>query len=209
MIQAFKKHKISSEIREQLWNREDAKTSSIIGTLSLLPAQQFWSIIRRACSNANELPENATELNHIDFWPQWKLDGRVEPDVFVRFKEFDLIIELKRNDGNQQDTDQWNREINAYRSRYMDSHKEVYLVAISGRTEKQHPHVFQCSWSNLLKSVETECENIQGHCHVARILKTAITAFHIHHEYSYSFLETMTNVKINIPYEILNTLWTI
>lgn len=207
MIQAFDSHKISYKIREQLWNSEDAKTSSIIGTLSLLPAKQFWTIIRRACYNSNGLPESVTEMQHIEFWPRWKLNnGKVEPDAFVRFKEFDLILELKRNDDNQQYIGQWEREINAYRLRYKDSHKDVYLVAISGRTEEQHTYVFQCSWSNLLESVETECENIQGHCHVARILKTAITAFHIHHEYSYSFLETMTNVKINIPYEILNTL---
>lgn len=206
MIQAFDKHKISSEIRGQLWNSEDAKTSSIIGTLSLLPAQQFWTIIRRACSNANGLPESVTELQHIEFWPQWKLDDRVEPDVFVRFKEFDLIIELKRNDANQQYMDQWKREIDAYRLRYKDSHKDVYLVAISGRTEERHSLVFQCSWSNLLTSVETECDNIESHSHIARILKTAITAFHIHHEYSYSFLETIPNVKINNHYQILNTL---
>lgn len=206
MIQAFDNHKISSEIRGQLWNSEDAKTSSIIGTLSLLPSQQFWTIIRRACSNANGLPESVTELQHIEFWPQWKLDDRVEPDVFVRFKEFDLIIELKRNDGNQQYMDQWKREIDAYRLRYKDSHKDVYLVAISGRTEEQHNLVFQCSWSNLLTSVETESDNIESHSHIERILKTAITAFHIHHEYSYSFLDTIPNVKINNHYEILNTL---
>lgn len=205
MIQAFDNNKISSEIRGQLWNSEDAKTSSIIGTLSLLPAKQFWTIIRRACYNSNGLPESVTEMQHIEFWPQWKLNDRVEPDVFVQFKEFDLIIELKRNDSNQQDMNQWKREIDAY-LRCEDSHKDYYLIAISGRTEKQHPHVFQCSWSNLLKSVETECENIQGHCHVARILKTAITAFHIHHEYSFSFLETVPNVKINNHYEIFNAL---
>lgn len=206
MIQAFDNNKISSEIRGQLWNSEDAKTSSIIGTLSLLPAKQFWTIIRRACYNSNGLPESVTEMLHIEFWPRWKLNGKVEPDAFVRFKEFDLILELKRNDDNQQYIGQWKREINAYRLRYKDSHKDVYLVAISGRTEEQHPYVFQCSWSNLLKSVETECENIQDYSHVARILKTAITAFHIHHEYSFSFLETVPNVKINNHYEIFNAL---
>lgn len=206
MIQAFDNHKIGSEVREQLWNSEDAKTSSIIGTLSLLPAQQFWAIIKRACSNSNGLPEYVTELHHIEFWPQWRLNDRVEPDVFVQFKEFDLIIELKRNDGNQQYMDQWKREIDAYRLRYKDNNKDVYLVAISGRTEEQHSLVFQCSWSNLLTSVEIECENIQGHSHIIRILKTAITAFHIHHEYSYSFLETVPNIKINNHYEIFNAL---
>lgn len=206
MIQAFDNHKISSEIRGQLWNSEDAKTSSIIGTLSLLPAKQFWAIIRSACYNSNGLPESVTELQHIKFWPQWKLDDRVvEPDVFVRFKEFDLIIELKRNDGNQQDMNQWKREIDAY-LRCEDSHKDYHLIAISGRTAEQHPHVFQCSWSNLLSSVENERENIQDYSHIARILETAITAFHIHREYSYSFLETVPNVKINNHYEIFNTL---
>ena len=206
MIQAFENHKISSEIRGQLWNSEDAKTSSIIGTLSLLPAQQFWTIIRRACSNANGLPESVTELQHIEFWPQWKLNDRVEPDVFVRFKEFDLIVELKRNDGNQQYMNQWKREIEAYRLRYKDSDKDVYLVAISGRTEELHRLVFQCSWSNLLTSVETECENALGNSHIKRILRTAIIAFHIHHEYSYAFLETIPIVKINNHYEIFNAL---
>lgn len=206
MIQAFDNHKISFEIRKELWNSEDAKSSSIIGTLSLLPAQQFWSIIRRACFKADKLPESVTELQHIEFWPQWKLNDRVEPDVFVRFKEFDLILELKRNDDNPQYMDQWVREIGAYKLRYEDSHKDYYLIAISGRTEKQHPHVFQCSWSNLLSSVENERENIQDYSHIARILETAITAFHIHREYSYSFLETVPNVKINNHYEIFNAI---
>ncbi len=55
MLQAFDKHKISHEIRDQIWNLEDVKTSSKIGNLLHLPTSIFWNILRNASylNNAN------------------------------------------------------------------------------------------------------------------------------------------------------------
>lgn len=104
MLHAFDKHKISREIRSQIWNLEDVKTSSIIGNLLHLPTSIFWYILRNASNvnnaNGNKLPVLPDDEEFVDFefWPYWTLQDKVEPDVFIRFTNFDLIIELKVHD---------------------------------------------------------------------------------------------------------------
>lgn len=61
MLHAFDKHKISHEIRNQIWNLEDVKTSSIIGNLLHLPANTFWKILRNA-SDQNDATGNSLPL---------------------------------------------------------------------------------------------------------------------------------------------------
>ena len=108
MLQAFYKHKISHEIRNQIWNLEDVKTSSIIGNLLHLPTSIFWQILLNASdendAEGNMLPTLSAgeDILDFEFWPYWTLEDKVEPDVFIRFANFDLIIELKVHDYNPQ-----------------------------------------------------------------------------------------------------------
>ena len=196
MLHAFEAHKISDPIREQLWNSEDAKTSSIIGTLSHLPARMFWNILYDALVEKDKLPAPDTvyELIDIEFWPFWKLDEKVEPDVFLQFDRFDLILELKRNDNNRQYSGQWKRELEAYQKTYPNRTKPCYLIAISGRTTESQPGVYPCSWTSLLNATRQclkKMKREQPHAHEVRILNDAVHAFHIHHEYPYCYFDSM------------------
>ena len=205
MLQAFDKHKISHEIRNQLWNQEDVKTSSIIGNLLHLPTNIFWHILRNASdktdANGNKLPVLSEDEDIIDyeFWPYWTLQDKVEPDVFIRFANFDLIVELKVHDYNQQKSWQWNREFSAYYKRYPNENKPVYLIAISGKTNETMNNVFQCSWQSLLETVldaKELAESKKGF--IDRIFNDILMAFSIHQEYYFKYLDSVILDQMDI-----------
>lgn len=205
MLQAFDKHKISHEIRNQIWNLEDVKTSSIIGNLLHLPAPVFWDILRNASekvdSKGNKLPVLSSNEDIVDyeFWPYWTLNDKVEPDVFIRFSHFDLIIELKVHDYNQQKAWQWKREFAAYRKHYPNEDKPVYLIAISGKTGEAMEHVFQCSWQSLLESVLDAKEEVaEDSSYICRIFSDVLLAFSIHQEYYFKYLDSISLEQTSI-----------
>lgn len=205
MLQAFYKHKISHEIRNQIWNLEDVKTSSIIGNLLHLPTSIFWQILLNA-SDENDaegkmLPALSAGEDILDyeFWPYWTLENKVEPDVFIRFTNFDLIIELKVHDYNPQKSRQWNREFAAYYKRYPNENKPVYLIAISGKTNETMNNVFQCSWQSLLEAVLDAKETTEGKdSFIDRIFDDILMAFSIHKEYYFKYLDSVMLDHMNI-----------
>jgi hypothetical protein len=83
--------------------KEDVRTSMFFDMLLLLADNLIWTIIRKACYNRKDLPDDAGKLDREDrtaFWPSWDSkntdnDVRVEPDVFLSFDKFDLIVEAK------------------------------------------------------------------------------------------------------------------
>ncbi|MFA6290075.1 MAG: hypothetical protein WC661_22035 [Opitutaceae bacterium] len=90
---------------------EDSLTAAVFTHLLHLPVELFWRILRDACYTCR-LPENSGEVLDAAFWPAWDAAGtnnsaRVIPDLFLRFTEFDLIIEAKRWDDSMQDKHQW------------------------------------------------------------------------------------------------------
>ena len=201
MIHAFKSHKISGKIRNDLCNLEDAKTSSIIGTLSYLPGEMFWQILYNSIKRANNGIEKSGEIKEILYWPSWKFGSkRVEPDVFIRFEKFDVIVELKRNNYNQQYSVQWKNEIGAYHQEYGNS-TPVYLIAISGRTNESLPNVYQCSWTALLDEVNILYDDLKiktPYSSEVRILQDVLIAFNIHKEFKFYYFKDVTyDVNIN------------
>lgn len=205
MLQAFDKHKISHEIRNQIWNLEDVKTSSIIGNLLHLPTSIFWQILLNASdendAEGNMLPALSAgeDILDFEFWPYWTLENKVEPDVFIRFTNFDLIIELKVHDYNPQEPGQWNREFAAYYKRYPNENKPVYLIAISGKTNKTMNNVFQCSWQSLLEAVLDAKETTEGKDgFIDRIFDDILMAFSIHKEYYFKYLDSVMLDHMNI-----------
>ena len=205
MLQAFDKHKISHEIRNQIWNLEDVKTSSIIGNLLHLPTSIFWQILLNASdendAEGNMLPALSAgeDILDFEFWPYWTLEDKVEPDVFIRFTNFDLIIELKVHDYNPQKYRQWNREFAAYYKRYPNENKPVYLIAISGKTNETMNNVFQCSWQSLLEAVLDAKETTEGKDgFIDRIFDDILMAFSIHKEYYFKYLDSVMLDHMNI-----------
>ncbi|MCG8477004.1 MAG: hypothetical protein MI784_16175, partial [Cytophagales bacterium] len=107
------------------------------------------------------------EIREFHFWPHW--DGTstgntnfVEPDVFLRFNSFDLIIEAKRHDDNQQYEGQWRNELIAYRNEYGEDEKTIYIIALGGindedpfplSEEKIQTTVYMSRWNTVLREV--------------------------------------------------------
>jgi len=116
--------------------RENSLTATVFSHLLHLPADVFWQILRKACLT-NSLPPCPGEPTAINYWPKWNPSGTgndryVEPDVFLRFAEFDLIIEAKRWDARMQDRNQWLRELQAYTNEYGEENCPVRLIALGG-----------------------------------------------------------------------------
>jgi hypothetical protein len=189
--------------------REDSLTASVFSHLLHLPFEIYWRILLNACHTGG-LPENPGEPSVVDFWPHWDAQHTtnanfVEPDVFLRFKNFDLIIEAKRWDRGQQDRAQWQNELVGYANEYGSGKRDVMMLAIGGihQTHEdwieytstsaagESPHfkctVHMCEWSRILKQcklmerelAKAEFPTSQSRAH-HRILKDLIQLFAIH-----------------------------
>ena len=144
---------------------EDSLTGLVISCLSHLPVDMFWILLRSACVS-KKLPVETGAIKEIQFWPRWYQDSNYtnqrEPDVFISFEKFDLIIEAKRWDNGDQNREQWKNEFEAYHTEYGNDRK-VYLLTIGGTAwmkdiEKSGKHkVFACKWQALLE----ECQRLR------------------------------------------------
>ena len=124
---------------------EDSLTSSVFERLALLSDENLWWVLRNACDKqalaAKPLPDNVGKLEKFEFWPSWKPDSqlernssRVEPDVFLRFKDLDIIVEAKRYDFTQsQNKAQLENELGAWYQEFKGG-RPVLLLAIGGNT---------------------------------------------------------------------------
>lgn len=162
---------------------EDSLTSTIIGTLLHLGDKDFWEILYNSCSDNEKLPKTVGALKSYKFWPRWYKENSTnkykEPDVFLGFTDFNIIIEAKRDDSNPQKQEQWNEQHDEYQYK----EKKLYFIALDGNrgnfaseklvvtsaSEKpvdasESPIVFKSSWMDLHKqihkfSVEKEKSN--------------------------------------------------
>lgn len=179
---------------------EDTLTSSIFGQLLYLPTELMWGLLRQAVYSTN-LPQNCGRMDSYQFWPKWDSAGTtnrlfVEPDLFFRFTEFDLIIEAKRWDANAQYRGQWEAEIRAYRNEYAGDQRRLYFIALGGlRTEKSERvmvegteyEVVMCRWSRILRAAEQAVHQLDRrtystssqHAHM-RVLDDLISYFGLH-----------------------------
>ncbi|MCU7550402.1 hypothetical protein OCK74_14875 [Chitinophagaceae bacterium LB-8] len=159
-----------------------------------------------------------------EFWPHWDSTGTentnyTEPDLFIRFEAFDLIIEAKRDDyKGQQIKDQWKKHIRSYYNTYEASaRKPLFYVALSGLQcgwEKQGPeeiesgslvYITTCRWHRILKLVQKAEEKLNQSKEVIssvnavhNILSDLILAFSIHGFSTGKLLHTMpVNYSIN------------
>ena len=151
---------------------EDPKTSVVFENLMLLPDIVFWEILKASASNKGVLPENAgLVIDDFSFWPKWNPNSKydtgnshyVEPDVFFRFANVDVIIEAKYSDNRGQCREEWEREFKAYLNEFEGDNKKVVLLAVGGNpTYEREPDlkvgVHKCpivkySWGRLLHTL--------------------------------------------------------
>lgn len=166
---------------------EDSLTASVLTHLMHLPMEVCWRIIQQACYTA-ELPDIVGEPSEVQLWPKWNAASTgnayyVEPDVFLRFRDFDLIIEAKRWDDGQQDAAQWRREVLAYANEYGHEGKPLRMIALGGIHHEHDDHesvtvpaaadgsspawtlnfpVHMCRWRGLLYQCQRMLRELEG-----------------------------------------------
>lgn len=181
---------------------EDPKTSLVFENLMLLPDDVFWEILKTAASNVGVLPENAGFMvDDFSFWPKWESNSKydtgnvnyVEPDVFFRFENVDVIVEAKYSDYSGQYREEWEREFKAYLNNYGDDNKKVVLLSVGGnRTFEREPEIkvdkYKCpiikySWVSLLRAVldyedkELSCIKDEKQSSIKRIIRNIENGF--------------------------------
>ena len=150
--------------------REDSLTAAVFSHLLHLPSEVFWRILRNACYT-DHLPEYAGEPKSVEPWPNWDPEGtdnsnRVIPDLFIRFADFDLIIEAKRWDADMQEPSQWKNEVTAYAKEYGKDKVLVRMIALGGIRDMEDDEVVlptitcpvhMCKWAHVL----AECQHMK------------------------------------------------
>lgn len=191
---------------------EDPKTSAVFENLMLLPDNVFWHILRQSCFSSSSLPNNAGQLLSVEFWPHWDSKGRtankhfVEPDVFIRFEEIDVIIEAKYGDVGGQWEGQWQNEIVAYHNEY-GNETPFAFIAVGGnfsateetiKVRKESVIIHKCNWLSILILItkyKTELEKISvpdmANSATMRLLDNIILAFNINGVYNIDWFNTM------------------
>ncbi len=131
--------------REVFRTSEDLLTATVIERLSYLPPDLTWQILV-AASNGRIAPYRLVDLQEIEFWPMWDLEGRargVEPDVFIRLalgdppRDTHVIVETKH--GASQRVTQWTAEIRGWLQYIADGEIEqpesLVFLAIEGNDD--------------------------------------------------------------------------
>ena len=133
----------------------------------------------------------------------------VEPDVFIRFQALDVIIEAKYCDNGGQYSQQWEKEIIAYRNEYGDD-KPVYFIAVGGNAEKateavsvaKDVYVNKCTWLSLLIQItklRNEYERLPmittDLSSVIRLLNLIELAFNVHGVYNIRWFDEIATSK--------------
>ena len=195
---------------------EDPKASSVFENLMLLPDNVFWHILKSSCFYNDGMLTNSGRLLSYEFWSHWDNTGTdnnayVEPDLFLRFEEFDVIIEAKYGDYGGQYLKQWTQELTAYDNEYKKEEKPVIFIAVGGNMSmdiveikvcgKMHL-IFKCNWLSLLiatNKYRSELKRISvpdmNTSATLRLLDNIILAFNINGVYNIDWFNTMATEK--------------
>ena len=205
---------------------EDPKTSAVFENLMLLPDNVFWHILRQSCFSNDTMPINSGRLLSYDFWPHWDrtdTDNKiyVEPDLFIRFELFDVIIEAKYSDTGGQYERQWKQEITAYHNEF-GNQKPFVFIAVGGNMsilaetlslKDERVCIYKCNWLSLLMTVNkyrNELEAISvpdmNVSATMRLLDNIILAFNINGVYNIDWFNTMAESRPIISASSLNNL---
>lgn len=214
MISLYRKNKSKTEFVPC----EDSLTSSVFDLIKLLPTDIILRILKN-CLLHDKIPANSGELINISFWDKWDAENTtnsryVEPDVFMRFENFDIIVEAKRNDFFQQYGSQIHNEIQAYYNEFSGDEKELYFLQLGGiySHDDEEDIVFdfnglkkvtmcKTTWTGLLNTIsylrtEINLKNSSSNIHYIRILDDIITAFEMHQFFEIMWLKEISKVDI-------------
>ena len=155
----------------------------------------------------DKLPSISGELIAIKFWEKWSPEGTsnsnyVEPDIFLEFIDFDIIIEAKRYNEFQQNINQRKSQIQSYSNELGSNNKKLYYIQLGGlHSIEDEPNeidiidvvICKTDWSKLLNQIIAEKKSIED-VNLAqlnsykRIYNDLIRCFEMHGFYRKSWL---------------------
>lgn len=159
----------------------------------------------------DKLPYASCELLSITFWDKWKADETdnryfVEPDVFMRYYDFDIIVEAKRYNEKQQYWRQMISQIQAYNNQYGDENKQLFYIKLGGLhhlkdepnyvKDKKNIVICKTDWTRLLDSISTYLEKVKNNANLRsashiRILEDCVNGFAMHQFYKKKWLSEL------------------
>lgn len=204
-----------SKNKKYLSTCEDLLSAITFDGLKYLPIEIFYRILKNSLVH-DKLPYHSGELQSISYWDNWDATGtknstRVIPDVFLRFYEFDIIVEAKRNDEKQQYFRQQENEIISYYNEYGDDKKQLYFIQLGGLhnfdNELDYNHgnnnviICKTNWTKLLHQIVKERDsfnqmNLSMFNSYIRILDDIILGFELHNFYQINWLKGLNSPKI-------------
>lgn len=206
-------------------NKEDGRTFHILGDLLLLDDETLKKLFYKLCNFGAEIPKDWGKLEKYFFWPSWYLPNntRVEPDLFLKFQSFALIIEVKRNDNRRLQTkEQWQKEVEAYFYTYKTAPLPVALIAIGGNSDSISKDissefiknwadkviVYKCSWHDIYNHTEKQLYDlatVQTYDEVAAAQKRLYQRILYHFKraelYYYRNFGNLPNIDLTESYE--------
>lgn len=203
---------------------EDSCTAGVFDILKYLPSDLFWQILKRSLL-LDTLPSVAGNIQHIEFWPKWSVKdievinnaNYIEPDVFINFTDFDVIIEAKRRDDKQQNPKQHRDQLVAYFNEFKDSEpKEIYYVLLGGlhigdirkeitvkdeSLKRRTVKLSKLKWSGLLTTIASlkktiERQDLAYQKPILLLLEDVINVLAIHGYHTKKWLSKMPQYKI-------------
>lgn len=193
---------------------EDSCTAGVFDILKYLPADLFWQILKSSLL-LDTLPSVAGNIQHIEFWPKWSVKdieeisnaNYIEPDVFINFTDFDVIIEAKRYDEKQQNPKQHRDQLIAYFNEFKDNEtKEVYYILLGGLhledvrkeiiVKRRTVKLSKIKWSSLLTTIASlkktiERQDLVHQKPILLLLEDVINVLAIHGYHTKKWLSKM------------------
>lgn len=116
--------------RQMFHTREDLLTATFFERFTYLSDLLQHELLNHWLNGADDF----TEFEGINYWPKYDLpehDQReyVEPDLLLRYKAANVLVEVKPPEGGDQYLDQWLLELEGYLAQDASS-KPLYFLAI-------------------------------------------------------------------------------
>lgn len=199
----------------RLNNCEDSLTSLTFDLLKYLPDELFWHILKDALI-VGHLPD-VTHIEQLSFWEHWDATDTsntnfIEPDVFLRTENIDVIIEAKRWNENQQCNKQKKEQIIAYFNEFGVEGKQLYFIQLGGlfnRNPEDNFHyktleviICKTNWSYMLQSVVKHYNmldklNLKLFNPQKRVMEDIIKGFELHQFYTLKWLGELAASNIS------------
>lgn len=190
---------------------EDSFTALVFDLLKYLPIDVFWEILKKSLVQ-DKLPKESGDMLSIHFWEKWDPSDTtnskyVEPDVFIRFNDFDVLIEAKRNDEKGQYQAQIYGEIQGYINEFGSEEKTLYFIQLGGLTDNNDIEddnregiiIKHCktNWSRILEQIEIKSKELEDKdAHYKRILDDLIKGFELHGYFKMFWLKDLKHIEI-------------